>query len=53
MSDADHLAKLKARKRELKLRIQAGDPIVARTLLEKVRAEIFAIEFPPINGAKS
>jgi hypothetical protein len=51
MSSDDHLAALKARRRELKVRIQQGDTI-ARVQLERLRNEIDGIEYPANQGTK-
>jgi hypothetical protein len=49
----DHLDQLKARRRQLKLRIQQDTTdSQARVQLERLRAEIDQIEYPT-HGAKS
>lgn len=49
-SDADHLERLKVRRREIHERVQRGD-VMARIHLEKVRAEIDAIVYPMLPDA--
>jgi hypothetical protein len=51
MSSDDRLDQLRARRREIHARVQAGD-VMAKIHLEKVRAAIDEIVYPPNTGAK-